>query len=341
MFILLNLLLFYFNFIICIENNFIKIPIFHNMNKNAKNIEMEKRDGNINLNNFKNISYYGEIKINNQIFKMLFDTGSNNIWIPSNICGVCLKHNIYKINNIKEINYNWWYITYGGNSFVSGLLINGNIDFNGLLLKNQTLGIAGFISNDLNNVSFDGIMGLGISNNNYNSIIKNLYDQKIINKKLFSFYTNNTDGEIIFGDYDNSKYIGNLYNITIDKINTKVINKNINAIIDTGTTLIVFNETTAKDIANNINAKEQNKGVFVINCDEKQINKLTLTLNINNKEFNISKYDLIFNKYNNKCILGFSYSTNIDFIILGNIFIKKYYMIFNEEIPQISIANLK
>lgn len=304
-FILLFLILFCFDFIICIENKYIKIPIKYDIKENMKNKIIEKRDGNVNLNNFENV-YYGEIKINNQSFKMVFDTGSIDVWIPGNICGICSKSNLYKIDNIDEKNYNWWYTRYGSDSFVSGLLINDNIGINGLLLKNQTLGIAGFISNDLKNVSFDGIMGLGLSNDNYDSIIKNLYIQNVINKKLFGFYIDNKGGEIIFGNYDSSKYIGNLYNITINKnstfwktnideivINDKVVNKKKDAIIDTGTTLIIFDEKTANNIANNINAKEKKEGIFIIDCDE-QINNLTLTLNINNKNFTISNNNLYF-----------------------------------------------
>lgn len=340
--ILLCLYLCLFKLFFCDE---LRIPLIQNKN-------LEKRNGNVILNNFKNIYYYGNIIINDKIYKINFDTGSQLTWIPGNICGICNNNNLYNINNNKI--YNSWYIIYADKSLVSGIIVKDTININNLILKNQTIGIAGFISDSFKNSNYDGIMGLGLTNkeNSYNSIINNLYNQSIIGKKIFSIYLGDLmDKEIIFGNYDNSKFIGNLHNISINNnstywetsieqisVNGKIINKNMNAIIDTGTTLIIFNKTDAKKIANNMNATEIEDRLFKIDCENNNIN---LGININGKNLNISNDNLLYNNNNNECILGFSYLENVDFIILGDIFIRNYYMIFDENIPQISIADIK
>lgn len=51
----------------------------------------------------KKVCYFGMVSIGNQVFKMLFDTGSANIWVPSSRCsiddGACQKHAQYNAAN--------------------------------------------------------------------------------------------------------------------------------------------------------------------------------------------------------------------------------------------------
>jgi hypothetical protein len=71
----------------------IKLPI-HKKSLNVINFAAESEaTASIELNNYFNSEYYGEISIGTppQKFEFMFDTGSANIWIASKDCSECSK----------------------------------------------------------------------------------------------------------------------------------------------------------------------------------------------------------------------------------------------------------
>merc|ERR1719240_1184756 len=50
------------------------------------------------LDNMQNSQYSGEIAIDGQVFQVIFDTGSSNVWVPSDQCGdSCTNHATYSL----------------------------------------------------------------------------------------------------------------------------------------------------------------------------------------------------------------------------------------------------
>lgn len=110
------------------------------------------------------------------------------------------------------------------------------------------------------------------------------------------------------------------------------------AIVDTGTTLLIFADALADKVASYYNAQDNGDGTYSISCDVSSLPELNIKLQ--GVSFPIPADSLIYVQDGNTCIAGFA-KAGVDFSILGDVFIKNYYIIFNTEVPQIQIAPSK
>jgi len=168
-------------------------------------------------------TYYGELNVGfgrdgdpskTQSFKMLFDTGSCEFWIPSYDCQTkrCLSHNRYSISNtFKTYNNAKMSIQYLSGK-VQGDMCMETIGLGDLIIKDQVIGIAKEVEIPLlDEVIWDGILGLAYPNKNLVSkgiapIFDNIINQDLLHKRgeknQFSYYLGIDRGAIIFGGAD-------------------------------------------------------------------------------------------------------------------------------------------
>ena len=168
-------------------------------------------------------TYYGDINVGfgrdgdpskTQTFKMLFDSGSCEFWIPSNECFTkrCLTHTRYsKSQSFNPYKNSKMAIQYLSGK-VEGMMATETIGLGDLVVPKQVIGVAKEVEIPLlDEVIWDGILGLAYPNKNLrNQGIKPVFDN-IINQHLlekrgeknqFAYYLGHDKGNISFGGAD-------------------------------------------------------------------------------------------------------------------------------------------
>ncbi|XP_017850988.1 lysosomal aspartic protease [Drosophila busckii] len=302
------------------------------------------------LDNYIDMSYYGVISIGTppQSFKVLFDSGSSNLWVPSSKCWfidiACMNHNRYNHDDSStyESNGESFSIQYGSGS-LSGFLSTDTVDVNGLVIKKQTFAEAtSEPGTSFNNSPFDGILGMAYHQLAVDNVLPpfyNMVSQGLVDQSVFSFYlardgTSTHGGELIFGGSDASLYSGELSYVPISQegywqfavdsmtFDGQSLCDNCQAIADTGTSLIVVTEE-AYDILSNVLNTDENNYVDCATVDSLP----TLKITIGGKQFDLSPAQYIIPS-NGNCMSAFEYM-GTDFWILGDVFIGRYYTEFD------------
>uniref|UniRef100_A0A7S2XH36 Cathepsin D n=1 Tax=Lotharella oceanica TaxID=641309 RepID=A0A7S2XH36_9EUKA len=243
------------------------------------------------VHNFMDAQYFIEIGIgsNGQKFKVVPDTGSSNLWVPSKQCPItqlpCDLHTKYDSSKSSTYvkNGTTFSIQYGSGA-CSGFISEESVTVGDITVEKQLFaevtkepGIA-FVA-----AHFDGIMGLAfdtISVTGAPPVFYGMVEQKKLDKAQFAFYLNRQaggDGELVFGGTDPAHYTGdftyvNLTSKTYWQFNmdslaigdTSFCSGGCHVIADSGTSLLAG----PKDIVKEINKKIGAVGVFEGECDQ-------------------------------------------------------------------------
>lgn len=174
------------------------------------------------LNEKRLATYFGEIEVGNQPFRVLFDTGSCEFWIPSTHCAEyttpasrCQKHDKYNPTVSKAYmpfrEHQKMSIQYLSGKVEGGLAMD-TVRLGPLTVERQVFGMADTIDVPLlDEVVWDGIVGLAYPNKRLaDAGVKPLFDTMMEERKLqnnvFSYYLGYNGGAVTFGGVD-ARYI--------------------------------------------------------------------------------------------------------------------------------------
>jgi len=268
--------------------------------------------GDVPIHNFMDAQYYIDITVGTpaQKFKVVPDTGSSNLWIPSKQCSktdiACLLHDKY--DSTKSSSYvkngTEFSIRYGSGA-CSGFMSQDTVTVGDITVTDQTIGEVtkepgfAFIA-----ARFDGIMGLGFDRIAVEGAVPvwyNMVSQKKVEEPVFAFWLNRTangepGGELHLGGTDSTKYTGDIHHVPLTnetywefamqgvKVGTTEFcpSGDCRAIADSGTSLLAGPKEIVKEINKAIGAI----GIFDGECEQyikqngaeiidKVINKLT------------------------------------------------------------------
>ncbi|KAF8424127.1 aspartic peptidase domain-containing protein [Tirmania nivea] len=333
----------------------------------TEDLEIEGGGHAVPINNFLNAQYFSEITIGTppQKFKVILDTGSSNLWVPSKQCGsiACYLHTKYDSSASKTYHSNGtsFEIRYGSGS-LSGFVSQDDVTIGDLTIKGQDFaeatsepGLAFAFGR------FDGIMGLGYDTISVNHIVPpfyNLVGQGLVDQPVFAFYLGSTDkeSEVVFGGFDKDHYKGKLIklpvrrkayweveleSVTFGDASAKL--ENMGAILDTGTSLIALPTTLADLLNKEIGAKKGFNGQYSVECSKRD-SLPNLTFCLSGENFTIGPYDYIL-EVSGSCISAF---TGLDLpepvgplAILGDAFLRRWYSVYNLDENTVSLAEAK
>lgn len=320
------------------------------------------------LTNYLNAQYFTEISLGTpgQPFKVILDTGSSNLWVPSKDCGslACFLHTKYDHDESSSYKPNGtdFKIQYGSGA-MEGYVSRDTLAIGDLVIPNQDFaeataepGLAFAFG------KFDGILGLAYDTISQNKIVPPVYNalaQGLLDEAQFGFYLGdvnkdeNNGGLATFGGYDESLFKGDLIWLPVRrKAYWEVTFEGIGlgdefaelaktgAAIDTGTSLITLPSSLAEIINAKIGATKSWSGQYQVECDTRD-SLPDLTLNLGGYNFTLSAYEYTL-EVSGSCISAF---TPMDFpepigdlSIIGDAFLRKYYSVYDLKKNAVGLA---
>jgi saccharopepsin len=306
------------------------------------------------ISNFMNAQYFSEISIGTpaQNFKVVLDTGSSNLWVPSQSCTsiACYLHNKYdsSASSTYKKNGTAFEIHYGSGS-MEGFVSQDTLTIGDITVENQDFaeatkepGLAFAFGR------FDGILGLGFDTISVHRMVppfQQMVAQKAVDDPVFAFYLADTEGEseVVFGGYDQDHYEGDItwiplrrkayWEVDLDSISlgdAVAELEDTGVILDTGTSLNALPTALAEMLNKEIGAKKGYNGQYSIDC-EKRRSLPDVTFTLNGYKFALPASDYIL-EVQGSCIstfMGMDIKAPYDLAILGDAFLRRWYSIYD------------
>jgi hypothetical protein len=329
------------------------------------------KDENMIIKDYSNAQYYGSVSIGSppQTFSVIFDTGSSNLWVPKVGCKHCGEIWIWpgnknKYDNKKSTTYEEdgkdFNIQYGSGSVLGSFskdVVTLAKDIEVDNIRFAEISDAGGLGVAYTMGKFDGILGLGftsISIDHAPTVFETAIAQGAVASPEFAFFLgDNEESELSFGGYDESKFTGDLHTIKLDaatywqiKLDGIDVGDGIftsgetTAIVDSGTSLMTGPSADVKKLAEAFGATPNLLGEYTVDC-AKLDSMPDIIFKIDGQDYTIPAKDAII-QAQGTCLFAFMGldipQENGPKWILGDVFMRKYYTVFNVEEKTVSFA---
>ncbi|KAJ7671631.1 aspartic peptidase A1 [Mycena polygramma] len=310
-----------------------------------------------------------------QNYLILMDSGSADFWVASEACKDCGQHQTLGSKSSSTFNASNtpFQITYGTGA-VAGFVIQDDVSIAGLQMKGHTFGVSTVETTEFSgdSVPFDGLMGLARSTLSYQKTptpVEELASRQLIPAPITSYKISRAsdgknDGEITFGDLDQSKFdpatlvvtpnvnIQGFWESAVDAFTVDGKDAGLtgrSAIMDTGTTLIVAPVADATaihkliDRSNPMNDTDGHSIQFTVPCTFNQ----SIALTLGGHSFTIDPRDLVIQPVDasDPCISGitggsFGAVNDTSEWLVGDVFLKNVYFSTDADKNTLSFAKL-
>uniref|UniRef100_A0A7I4YHB3 Peptidase A1 domain-containing protein n=1 Tax=Haemonchus contortus TaxID=6289 RepID=A0A7I4YHB3_HAECO len=321
------------------------------------------------LSDYMNTQYYGPIQIGTppQTFRVQFDTGSSNLWVPCANCPyyntACQNHRQFYCQSSSTCYQTYQPLTvHYGTGSMQGYVNYDRVCFgtNQEFCTNNQQGFtcAMLESKEFVNAPYDGILGMAwqsIAENGISPPMNQIFaNQQVCPVALFSFWMNRdlnnnvVGGELTLCGIDPSHYQGPIYweplvstsyweirlrGITVN--GQSITYRPVNAIVDTGTSLIAGPSRYVRQIQQAIGAGPSGE----INCNTiPYLPKIAFI--IGGAQMVLSGKNYVLQFGDGSCMSGFmSFGMSDGFQwILGDVFIGAFYTVFDAGNQRVGFA---
>lgn len=329
------------------------------------------KDENVIIKDYANAQYYGTVHIGEpeQEFTVIWDTGSSDLWVPRKgcqNCGYCLpftentsvckdKYDSTQSTDFEEDGSDFA-IQYGSGS-VTGFFSKDTVTLaQDIAVKSQkfaevndALGMGiGYVMG-----KFDGILGLAFDSIAIggSTVFGSAIEQGLVKDPMFAFFLGDEgDGELTLGGYDKSKFSGELAWVGLQKATYWQVKldgakmggfstKDTTCIIDSGTSLLVGPKSQVAELASEVGATQSPMGQYTIDCA--QVDSLPpVVFTIDGKDYSIDGKDTVIQS-SGLCLfafMGMDLPEGAPQWILGDVFMRKYYTVFDQGNKRIGFA---
>jgi hypothetical protein len=303
-----------------------------------------------------------------QTFNQIMDTGSGVLWVGGTAMSYyfqdtfsCKESSTCTINEAETMTIEY------AQGAIEGYYTNDTVTFGGLTLPNMRF-LTIFDAADLGqDITYDGLCGLGFSGNaSFPLLVTQMKEAGLISTASFSVYLGNdpeasgtTTGEIVFGGYDSQYMNGNFSYFNVVDPNYWAINiysigygsttlksfENYEAVIDTGTSFMILPKAVITNLMTQIESQghscsfDESVGLHQCDCsDSNEYSDLSFQFD------NLTNFTIPSSAYvqyqDGSCYLLMESSSNVgnNQTVLGDVFIRNYYAMFNADTNQIALA---
>lgn len=336
----------------------------------------------ITLANHQDAQYFGDIEVGTppQDLRVIFDTGSSDLWV-SNIKGVgALHHKFYdhdKSSTYVEhagLDQKGMFLLEYGNGPVSGFYSADTVTIGNITLEDHVFAevddVEGF-GDMWTNSFFDGVCGLGFDDlSPTETPLRAMVETGQLKEAVFAFYLgrNGAPGELVLGGVDPDHYTGRFthtpvldmnaqeygpgmkghwaFKLDAMKIKGQSVTTAHRGIVDSGAALIVVPTNDIHRIAEHVGAKPYGNfppydTLYQMDCDEPAPD---IDIYIAGKLLRLQKADYMF-IVDGQCILGVN---GLDVpppagpaTILGASFMKAFYVKHDVQRKRLGFAKLR
>lgn len=316
---------------------------------------------NITLQDDADIYYYGLIEVGtpSQTFKMDFDTGSGDMWIPSIKCESFPCGNHTRYDSSKSSTYkkdgSEFHMSYADGTYVKGFASQDKVCIANLCVENQRFGEVTTGSQRMFADKMDGLIGMGfnsLSLNGMTTVFEDMIKEEILAEDMFSFWFNGDEekeigGMLTLGGVDPAYFEGDINYVDIteaslqfwqapmDGIQVNGSAGNVTSldgcvtVFDTGSTEIYVPFEQFQEINKFVRARQENWYGYVVDCKDVE-NLPTIEFKIGGITYPFSGIDYIIKALDQEtqeivCMLGI----NPGDCLMGDVFLRKYYSVYD------------